>query len=112
MMTMMTIFCSTMFRFIVTAAHCVRMTGERVLVKIGEKVLAGAVLLPTKYSSVTHGWDVALVRLDTDISFSSYGGRVGPVCLAKRGLYNNNMATATGWGVTQEGGQKVEYHTS
>lgn len=69
--------------------------------------LLGMAILPRHYSTATQGWDLALIRLSTGIRFSDYGGRVGPVCLARRGLYHNTRAIATGWGATREGGQKV-----
>ena len=90
---------------------------ERVYVVIGdhdkwrwgrwESKLVGTAIIPWQYSGATTGWDVALIRLDQDIIFSAYEGRVGPVCLASSGLYNNNKAVVTGWGATEEGGKKV-----
>ena len=106
-----------MFRFILTAAHCIKKEGERVLVKIGDhdkrrnndgtKLVSGKALKHKHYKNIWSGFDVALVRLDKDLSFSAYEGRVGPVCLARRGYYNNNRVVAMGWGVTAEGGEKV-----
>lgn len=71
--------------------------------------MSGTVVKHELYVGVTEGWDVALVRLDSDISFSAYEGRVGPVCLAKggSGYYNNNRVVAKGWGLTAEDGDKV-----
>ena len=116
-MVTMSLSSSNMFRFILTAAHCININGERVLVKIGdhdkwteergESLLQGIAIKPKQYSSAIQGWDVALVRLDRKIAFSDYNGRVGPVCLARRGLYNNDKAVVKGWGATLEGGQKV-----
>ena len=117
-MVTMAITSSNMSRFILTAAHCIKINGERVLVKIGdhdkwreergESLLQGIAIKPKQYSSVIQGWDVALVRLDRKIDFSDYNGRVGPVCLARSGLYNNDKAVVKGWGVTLEGGKKVQ----
>ena len=75
----------------------------------GERRMSGTVVKNKQYSQVVMGWDVALVMLDKEIRFSAYGGRVGPVCLAKQGsgYYNNNKAIAMGWGATSEGGEKV-----
>ena len=112
----------TIFRFILSAAHCFSVSDERVQVVVGdydrwrldsgEERLQGTAIRPAQYSGVTRRWDVALIRLDRDIIFSSYAGKVAPVCLARSGLYNNNQAVVTGWGVTEEGGQKVYYAES
>ena len=45
-------------------------------------------------------------RLNKEIDFSKFGGRVAPVCLAQKndGDYAGVDVTATGWGTLSSGG--------
>ena len=107
------VFC---IRHILTAAHCV-LQGEQVSVRIGEmdrwkkekreKLIKGKAIRPKTYSKVSKGWDVAVIILKQEIVFKNYEGKVRPICLVTKGLYNNNKVITTGWGDTKEGGEKV-----
>ena len=82
MIECITLFCHTMFRIILTAAHCVKENGERLFVKIGDHdasrdgdaeyvtLRRGTAVKHPRYTSIKKGWDVALIKLDRDIKFS------------------------------------------
>ena len=72
-----------------------------------EKLIKGNAVRPTTYSKVNKGWDVAVIILKQEIVFKNYGGKIRPICLVTKGLYNNNKVITTGWGDTKEGGKKV-----
>ena len=48
-------------------------------------------------------------RLNEEIDFSKFGGRVAPVCLAQKngGDYTGVDVTATGWGTLSSGGSQA-----
>jgi len=62
----------------------------------------GRKVVHPKYNFFTYEYDLALVRLDSPLSFAPH---IAPICLpASNDLLIGENATVTGWGRLSEGG--------
>jgi transmembrane serine protease 3 len=100
---------------VVTAAHCVYDGTSRLEVVAGahdldnkystglQRVKAGTTKYHPAYNSDTTMNDIAIIKLDTPINFTS---TVQPACLPaeEETVADNTQATVAGWGLTREGG--------
>jgi len=107
-------------RFILTAAHCIT-KGQRVWVHIGDhdkttsseatsqRIKGRAKPHPRYNSPNPYENDIAIIWLFQDINFADFGGRVAPVCLARKkaGDFNDSEVVVAGWGATSEGGSQA-----
>nr|XP_035131057.1 serine protease 44-like isoform X1 [Callithrix jacchus] len=101
-------------RWVLTAAHCIRGTGEEYKVKLGDAhLLADSktapvipvqdIIFPSNFDATTLINDIALVLLVYSVNYSSH---IQPVCLPKK-LFKVAAGTecwVTGWGRTAENG--------
>ncbi|XP_017351041.1 vitamin K-dependent protein C isoform X1 [Ictalurus punctatus] len=102
--------------WVLTAAHCLEKF-SRFTVRLGDykrlKFEESEVTLPVvkivphpKYNSLTVDNDIALLRLESPVTFSTY---IVPACLPSRDLaervlhLNGTMTVVTGWGKYKEG---------
>ena len=121
----------TFSRWIVTAAHCVYgYENEDTWVRVGDHdnsdpgdtdyheiqtLKVKKIVVHRQYDDVTTANDIALLKLERRIDFSSYGGTVAPICLPKTAdTYYGEKVTVAGWGLLQENGDvpnKVTLHS-
>ncbi|TSO37107.1 Transmembrane protease serine 4 [Bagarius yarrelli] len=104
-------------QWLISAAHCfTRRTKElsRWSVVLGQTYLgsSGAVsveniLLHQAYNSVSHDYDIAMIRLASEVLPGDY---IHPVCLPpyQLSVMEGDELAVTGWGVLQENGQLAE----
>lgn len=105
-------------RFVLTAAHCVQIRRQPVVVRLGELNLAKtndgsrpenfnidqliphpSYKLPKKYH------DIGLIRLSRQVRFNTF---IRPACLWTHFNINQNKTIATGWGRTEFAGQSSD----
>ncbi|XP_046624539.1 serine proteinase stubble-like [Neodiprion virginianus] len=102
--------------WIATAGHCVDdLLTSQIRIRVGEydfssvqerlpfveRAVARKVVHP-KYNFFTYEYDLALVRLETSLTFAPH---ISPICLpASDDLLIGENATVTGWGRLSEGG--------
>ncbi|XP_064480505.1 plasma kallikrein-like isoform X2 [Ornithodoros turicata] len=108
--------------WIITAAHCcdsllasayVALFGKqnlRHLEEAQEERYFDKVVMHEKYVVIDNGaaaeYDYCLVRLSEPVNFTDY---IGPVCLPEpEEDYTNVTCTATGWGLTENGGTTAD----
>ena len=66
-----------------------------------QKIPIEKIILHPQYVSRTYDYDVALVKLQSPLTYNS---RVRPVCLPQINFPANTNCYVTGWGATSEGG--------
>ncbi|KAG7314428.1 hypothetical protein KOW79_021731 [Hemibagrus wyckioides] len=101
-------------RWLISAAHCFTgktkelsqwsvVLGQTYLTSSGA-VSVESILLNKAYNSVSHDYDIAMVRLSSDIV---PGASIHPVCLPpyQLSVMEGDDLVVTGWGVLQENGQ-------
>ncbi|XP_066497915.1 prostasin-like [Hoplias malabaricus] len=100
--------------WVLTAAHCFEsFTASQVTVFLGEQSLGiptsnvvsrsvTRVIINPSYSSVTNDNDIALLQLNSSVTFTPF---IRPVCLAATGstFFNGTLTWVTGWGDTDFG---------
>ncbi|XP_043956025.1 transmembrane protease serine 9-like isoform X2 [Gambusia affinis] len=96
-------------QWVLTAAHCfVRLTGQTVTVYLGRQSQEGSnpnevsrtavqITPHPDYNNITSNNDIALLKLNVPVSFTSY---ISPVCLAASGsIFSSGVNSwVTGWG--------------
>ena len=98
-------------RCIVTAAHCVP-SGDPTDLSVragsaksgegGQLVKIMKIVLHPNYEKKTYRYDIALLILRADLTFSSIVGAI-PLCASP--APENSIATLSGWGTSAEGGE-------
>ncbi|KAL6476704.1 hypothetical protein MHYP_G00152030 [Metynnis hypsauchen] len=95
--------------WVLTAAHCFPSSdASQVTVYLGMQALSSSnpnsvsrsvsqVIVHPNYSTPTHDNDIALLRLNSSVTFTNY---ITPVCLAAAGstFFNGTLTWVTGWG--------------
>ena len=61
------------------------------------KVQVKTVILHDKYNSTTNDYDIGLLELTQDVTFTSH---IHPACLPKEDVEDEAMCITTGWGTT------------
>lgn len=63
------------------------------------------VVIPSEYSDPQEGDDIALVQLETEVTWSD---RVQPICLPRANTFfsSGTRCTITGWGDIRDGGER------
>ncbi|KAK3509244.1 hypothetical protein QTP70_025597, partial [Hemibagrus guttatus] len=101
-------------RWLISAAHCFTgktkelsqwsvVLGQTYLTSSGA-VSVESILLNKAYNSVSHDYDIAMVRLSSDVL---PGASIHPVCLPpyQLSIMEGDDLVVTGWGVLQENGK-------
>ncbi|XP_050545031.1 trypsin-2-like isoform X2 [Daktulosphaira vitifoliae] len=98
-------------RFVLTAAHCFKTYKQKeIVIRVGEYDFTkknetqytdyrpAAIRIHPDYDTATHANDIALIRLNRPLTFSTY---VQPICLPKTNMQiYNKTAVVCGWGQT------------
>jgi uncharacterized protein YegL len=113
--------------YVLTAAHCLfKRPYQHLLVVIGntdrsindgteETIVVEEVILHDLFDEPTLDYDIALLKLSCNVSYSSYGKRIClPDCVEDGHLYRQGkLCTVAGWGTTnidEDGSYKMSTH--
>lgn len=95
-------------RWVLTAAHCSQGSASSYTLTLGSHQKTGVddqqrtfsvekVINHPQYNSATTDYDIALMRLNSDVEFNEY---ILPACLAENIFQGGTMCYTTGWGAT------------
>ena len=66
------------------------------------------IIMHAGYDPETVNNDVALLKLESKIKFSTFDGTVAPVCIPEEmTAYNGETVTVAGWGLQEENSNKI-----
>jgi len=93
-------------KYILTAAHCADGVFKHEVVIGAHEIRASDNVKINAYSPTVHPeWDsfslsndLAILELDEEIDWASFGGNARPSCLATSGDYSGQTALVSGWG--------------